>query len=145
MSIVKEFREFALKGSVIDLAVGVVIGAAFGKIVDSFVKDILMPPIGVLTGGHDFTNHFVTLTGGDFDTLEQARQAGAATINYGVFVNNVISFLIIALAIFVVVKKTNEMMRKPAEALTPTTRDCPECLSPIPIAAKRCRACGIAV
>jgi large conductance mechanosensitive channel len=142
VGLIKEFKEFALKGSVIDLAVGVVIGAAFGKIVDSFVNDILMPPLGLITGGHDFTNNFITLGGGSFRTLEEAKAAGAATLNYGVFVNQVISFAIIAFAIFLVVKKVNDMVRKPAEVQTPSTRDCPECLSPIPIAAKRCRFCG---
>lgn len=145
MGLISEFKEFALKGNVVDLAVGVVIGAAFGKIVDSFVKDILMPPLGVLTGGPDFSNHFITLSGGEFATLAEAQAAGAATLNYGLFVNHIISFTIIAFAIFLVVKKMNAIVRKPAEAQTPTTRDCPQCLSPIPMAARRCRFCGEAV
>lgn len=145
MGLIKEFKEFALKGSVIDLAVGVVIGAAFGKIVDSFVKDVLMPPLGLITGGHDFTNNFFTLGGGSFRTLEEAQKAGAATINYGLFLNQVISFLIIAFAIFLVIKKVNDMVRKPAGIQTPLTRDCPECLSPIPVAARRCKFCASAV
>lgn len=144
MSLVKEFKEFALKGNVLDLAVGVIIGAAFGKIVTSFVDDILMPPLGVITGGHDFTNYFVTLGGGHYDTLEAAKKAGAATLNYGVFANNVVNFLIVAFAIFMVVKRINAMRREP-EAATPTMRDCPECLSPIPINAKRCKFCSSAV
>lgn len=142
MGMAKEFKEFALKGNAIDLAVGVVIGAAFGKIVSSLVDDIIMPPLGVLVGKHDFTNNFVTLSGGHFDTLVQAKAAGAATLNYGLFVNNVINFLIIALAIFLVIRQVNKMTRKPAEAVTPSMRDCPQCLSAIPIAAKRCKFCG---
>lgn len=145
MGLVKEFKEFALKGNVIDLAVGVVIGAAFGKIVDSFVKDILMPPLSVLTGGADFSNKFLTLSGGTFRTLEEAQKAGAATLNYGLFINQIISFMIIAFAIFMVIKKVNDMVRTPAEMQTPSTRDCPECLSPIPMAARRCKECGQAV
>jgi large conductance mechanosensitive channel len=141
MKLVQEFREFALRGSVVDLAIGVVIGAAFGKIVDSFVNDILMPPLGLLTGGHDFTNNFITLSRGSFDTLEQAKAAGAATLNYGVFVNQIISFLIIAAAIFLFVRS----LRKPAPAPAPTTRECPECMSEIPLTATRCRYCAVTV
>lgn len=145
MGLLKEYKEFALKGNVIDLAVGVIIGAAFGKIVDSFVKDILMPPLALLTGGGDFTNAFVTLSGGKFATLEQARTAGAITLNYGLFINAITDFAIIAFAIFLFVKKVNAWDRKPAEAQTPSLRDCPECLSAIPIAAKRCRECTAVV
>ena len=145
MAVLKEFKEFALKGSVIDLAVGVVIGAAFGKIVDSFVNDILMPPLALLTGNRDFSNAFVTLRGASYPTLAQAKAAGALTWNYGVFLNVVLNFLIIAFAIFIVVKRVNAWTRKPAEAQTPSMRDCPECLSAIPIAAKRCKYCGSAV
>ena len=142
MGLIKEFKEFALKGSVVDLAVGVVIGAAFGKIVDSFVKDILMPPLALITGGIDFGNHFATLSAGSFRTLEEAQKAGAVTLNYGLFVNQIISFAIVAFAIFLVIKKMNDLVRKPAETQTPSTRDCPECLSPIPMAAKRCSHCA---
>ncbi|HYI10450.1 MAG TPA: large conductance mechanosensitive channel protein MscL [Thermoanaerobaculia bacterium] len=145
MGLVKEFKEFAIRGSVIDLAVGVVIGAAFGKIVDSFVNDILMPPISFVTGGKDFTNQFVTLRGGDFATLEQAKAAGAVTLNYGLFLNHLIDFAIIAFAIFLFVKKVNAWNRKPAEMETPSMRDCPECLSAIPMGAKRCKFCAVAV
>lgn len=145
MGLVREFKEFALRGNVIDLAIGVVIGAAFGKIVDSFVTDILMPPIALVTGGHDFTNQFVTLSGNTYPTLAEAKAAGALTLNYGMFINQVISFLIVAFAIFLVIKKVNDMVRTPAEVQTPSTRDCPECLSPIPLAAKRCKFCGSAV
>jgi large conductance mechanosensitive channel len=144
MSLIKEFKEFALKGNAIDLAVGVIIGAAFGKIVASLVDDILMPPLAAITGGRDFTNLFVTLRGAHFATLAQAKAAGAITLNYGMFLNAVIDFAIIAFTIFMVVKRVNAWDRKPAEMETPSMRDCPECLSPIPIAAKRCRFCGVA-
>jgi large conductance mechanosensitive channel len=143
MSLAKEFKEFALKGNVIDLAVAVVIGGAFGKIVSSFVDDILMPPLGVLLGGgHDFTNHFLTLSGGHFDTLAQAKAAGAATLNYGIFVNAIVNFLIIAFAIFIAIRQMNKLTRKPAEVATPNMKDCAECTSAIPVAARRCKFCG---
>ena len=145
MSMIKEFKEFALKGNVIDLAVGVVIGAAFGKIVSSMVDDLLMPVIGVILGKRDFSNLFVTLSGGHYDTVAQAKAAGAATLNYGLFINAVIQFLIVAFVIFIVIRQMNKMTRKPAEVVTPTMRDCPECLSAIPNNAKRCRFCGSAV
>jgi len=136
MGFVKEFKQFAMKGNVIELAIAVVIGAAFAKIVDSFVTDVLMPPLGLLIGGIDFANHFVTLKGGSFATLAEAQAAGAVTLNYGVFLNTLVSFLIVALAIFIVVRRVNA----PA---APTTRACPECLSDIPIEAKRCRYCAM--
>jgi large conductance mechanosensitive channel len=145
MGMVKEFREFAIKGNVMDLAVAVVLGAAFGKIVTSFVDDILMPPIGVLVGNRDFSDYFFTLKGGHYDSVAQAKAAGAATINYGLFINTIISFLIIAVAIFLVVKWMNKLVRKPAEAVTPSMRDCPECLSAIPLAARRCKFCSSVV
>ena len=145
MGLAKEFKEFALKGNVIDLAVAVVIGAAFGKIVSSFVDDILMPPLGLLLGNHDFSNYFVTLGGVHYDTLAQAKAAGAATLNYGLFVNNIINFLIVAMAIFLVIRQMNRMTHKPAEAVVPNLRDCPQCLSAIPIAALRCKFCTEAV
>ncbi len=141
MALIKEFKEFALKGSVIDLAVAVVIGAAFGRIITSFVDNILMPPIGLLVGNHDFSDYFITLSGSHYDTMAQAKAAGAATLNYGLFTNAVITFLIVALAMFLVVKQVNALARKPAEKTTPSMRDCPQCLSPIPIAAQRCRFC----
>ena len=142
MALAKEFKEFALKGNVIDLAVAVVIGGAFGKIVTSFVDDVLMPPLGLLLGNHDFTDHFVTLSGGHYETLAQAKAAGAATLNYGLFLNAVVGFLIIAIAIFIVIRQMNKMTHKPAEVVTPALKDCVECLSAIPAAAKRCRFCG---
>jgi len=142
VSLAKEFKEFALKGNVIDLAVGVIIGAAFGKIVTSLVDDLVMPILGVIVGKHDFSNNFVSLTGDHYDTLAQAKAAGAATLNYGLFVNAVIQFLIMALAIFLVIRQVNKMTRKPAEAVTPAMKDCPQCLSAIPRDARRCKFCG---
>lgn len=145
MSMVKEFKEFALKGSVVDLAIGVIIGAAFAKIVDSFVKDILMPPIAVLTGGIDFSNKFATLKGPSANTLAEAQAAGAVTVNYGLFINAVIAFLIVAFVIFLVIRQVNAMRRKDEATPEPTMRPCPECLSEVPIAARRCRFCAVAI
>jgi len=141
MGLTREFREFALRGSVVDLAIGVVIGAAFGKIVDSFVNDILMPPLGMLIGGHDFTNNFITLSKGSYPTLEAAKAAGAATLNYGLFINHLISFVIVALAVFAVIRS----IPKPAPLPVASTRECPECISEIPLTATRCRYCAVAV
>jgi len=145
MSMVKEFREFALKGNVIDLAIAVVIGAAFGKIITSFVDNILMPPLGVMVGKHDFSEYFVTLSPGHYESVAQAKLAGAATLNYGLFINSIINFVIIAVAIFLVVRWMNRLLRKPAEKVTPSMRDCPECLSAIPMAARRCKFCSVQV
>lgn len=145
MSVAKEFKEFALKGNVIDLAIGVIIGAAFGKIVTSAVDDIFMPILGVIVGKHDFSDYFVTLSGGHYETLAQAKAAGAATLNYGLFINSLIAFLLIAIAIFLLIRQVNRMTRKPAEAVTPTMKDCPQCLSAIPRDAHRCKFCTQAV
>jgi large conductance mechanosensitive channel len=145
MALIKEFKEFALKGNVIDLAVAVVIGAAFGKIITSFVDNILMPPLGVLIGKHDLTEYFVTLSPGHYETLAQAKAAGAATLNYGLFLNAIIYFLIVAIAVFLAIRQINKMARKPAEKVAPNMRDCPECLSPIPVNARRCKFCGTAI
>jgi len=142
MGMMKEFKEFALKGNVIDLAVGVVIGAAFGKIVTSLVEDIIMPPIGVLFGKHDLSNYFITLSGGHYESVAEAKAAGAAKLNYVLFINAVFIFLIVALAIFLVIRYVNKMTRKPAEVVTKNMRDCPECLSAIPINARRCKFCS---
>ena len=136
----KEFKEFAMKGSVMDLAVGVIIGAAFGKIVTSFVNDILMPPLGLVIGKADFSNLFIDLSGQNYGTVAAAKEAGAATINYGIFINNIIDFIIVAFAIFLVVRQINRLDRKPAPA-TPSTRDCPFCLSTIALKATRCPNC----
>ena len=144
MAVMKEFKEFALKGSVMDLAIGIVLGAAFGKIVDSFVNDLLMPPLGLVTGGIDFSNHFVTLKGAPAATLAAAKEAGAVTLNYGLFLNTIVSFVIVAFAIFLVIKRINAFRRKAEAApVVPTMKPCPECLSEIPLAAKRCRFCTV--
>ena len=143
----KEFKEFAMRGNVVDMAVGIVIGAAFGSIVKSFVDDVLMPPIGLLLGNVDFSNLFITLkdgakAAGPYASLAAAKAAGAVTLNLGLFVNTVISFLIIAFAVFMVIKGINRMKREPvAPPAEPTTRDCPFCLSTIPLKATRCPHC----
>ncbi len=137
----KEFKEFALRGNVLDMAVGIILGTAFGKIVSSLVNDVLMPPIGLLLGKADFSNLFLTLSGEDFATLEQARAAGAVTVNYGVFVNTVLDFLLVALAVFVLVRQVNRLHRKQEAATAPTTRDCPFCYSTISVRATRCAFC----
>lgn len=135
----KEFKEFAMRGSVLDLAVGVIIGAAFGKIVSSLVDDVLMPPLGRLIGHVDFSNLFVNLSDKSYETIAAAKAAGAPTLNYGNFINTIINFLIVAFAIFLLVRTVNRWTAKPAAA--PTTKDCPQCAMPIPIAAKRCGHC----
>ncbi len=138
----KEFKDFAMRGNVVDMAVGIIIGAAFGKIVSSLVNDIIMPPIGVLLGGVDFSEIFINLSGGTYDSLTAAQQAGAATINVGVFINTVLDFIIVAFAIFMVIRAMNKLKRKEeAPAPAPTTKDCPHCLSSIPIKATRCAHC----
>jgi large conductance mechanosensitive channel len=138
----KEFKEFAMKGNVLDMGVGIIIGAAFGKIVSSFVADVLMPPLGLLMGGVDFTNKFLTLKGGAFDTLDAAKNAGAVTMNYGLFLNALIDFLIVAFAIFLLVKQVNRLKRKPEAApAPPSSKDCPYCLSAVPAKATRCAHC----
>jgi len=139
----KEFKEFALKGNAVDLAIGVIIGAAFGAVVTSMVNDLLMPPIGKVLGGMDFSNFFLVLGGGQYPSLKAAKDAGAATINYGVFVNNVINLLIVAGVLFLLVRGMNTLRRE-QEAPAPapkTTKDCPMCATTIPIAAKRCPHC----
>ncbi len=142
MSIITEFKEFAVKGNAIDMAVGIVIGSAFGTIVNSLVNDIIMPPIGLLLGGVDFTNLFVNLSGEKYATLTLAQEAGVATINYGLFVNALISFLIIAWALFMIVKMMNKLKKEePMAEETPTTKECPFCKSSIHIEATRCSAC----
>jgi len=137
---IKEFREFVMRGNVLDLAVAVIIGGAFGKIVTSFVNDVIMPPIGLLLGGVDFTNLFIALDGNLYESLEAAKAAGAATLNYGVFLNTVIDFIIVAFVIFLIIRSANKM-KKPAPAAAPTTKDCPYCFSAIPIKATRCPNC----
>jgi len=136
----KEFKEFIMRGNVVDLAVAVVIGAAFGKIVTSFVEDILMPPIGLALGNADFSNLFINLSGKDYPSVVAAKAAGAATLNYGIFFNNILNFVIIAFAIFLLIKQINRM-QKPAPSAAPATRDCPYCLSAVPLKATRCAHC----
>jgi large conductance mechanosensitive channel len=139
----KEFKEFAMRGNVLDMAVGIIIGAAFGKIVSSLVDDILMPPIGKLLGNMDFSNLFISLNGQPYASVAAAKAAGAATLNYGLFLNSVINFLIVAFAIFLLVKQVNRL-QKPAPApvpVAPATKDCPQCLSTIPAKATRCAHC----
>src|SRR5713226_2289586 len=138
---IKEFKEFAMRGNVLDMAVGIIIGAAFGQIVNSFVQDVLMPPIGRLVGHVDFSNLFVSLSGTHYDTLAAAKAAGAATVNYGLFFNTVINFLIVAFAIFLLVRQVNRWQTKPATPAAPTTKDCPYCCSSIASKATRCPQC----
>ncbi len=136
----KEFKEFAMRGNVMDMAVGIIIGGAFGKIITSFVGDVLMPPIGLLLGKVDFSNLFLNLSGTSYPSIAAAKAAGAATLNYGLFINTVIDFLIVAFAIFLVVKQINRLKRAEAPA-APTTKDCPFCTSAIPLKATRCPHC----
>jgi large conductance mechanosensitive channel len=146
MSVMKEFKEFAVKGNVVDMAVGIIIGAAFGTIVKSLVDDVIMPPIGLALGNVDFSNLFVVLKqgapAGPYASLADARTAGAVSVNYGAFINTIITFIIIAFAVFLLIRSVNRMKReeeKPPAA--PTTKDCPYCLSTIPIKATRCAFC----
>lgn len=147
MAIMKEFKEFAVKGNVVDMAVGIIIGAAFGTIVKSLVDDVIMPPIGLLLGNVDFSNLFIVLKHGveaaSYATIADAQAAGAVTLNYGVFINTIISFLIVAFAIFILVKNINRLKRQKEEAPPPppSTKECPYCLSAIPIKAVRCPFC----
>jgi large conductance mechanosensitive channel len=146
MAVVKEFKEFAVKGNVVDMAVGIIIGAAFGTIVSSLVSDIIMPPIGMLLGNVDFSNLFLVIRegsqAGPFATLAAAKAAGAVTLNYGLFINTIINFLIVAFAIFIMVKQINRMKREQAApAASPTTKECPHCFSTINIKAVRCPNC----
>src|SRR5574341_646563 len=134
----KEFKEFAMRGNVLDMAIGIIIGAAFGKIVTSAVSDIVMPPIGLLLGKADFSSLFINLSGTPYATVAQAKAAGAATINYGVFLNTVIDFLIVAFVVFLLVRQVNRMKREPEAApAAPTTKECSYCLSSISIKAIR--------
>ncbi len=142
----KEFKEFAMRGNVVDMAVGIIIGAAFGTIVKSLVADIIMPPIGLLLGNVDFSNLFIVLkqgaTAGPFATIAEAQKAGAVTINYGMFANTVISFIIVAFSVFLLIRAINRLQREEeAPPEEPTTKECPHCLSTIPIKATRCGHC----
>ena len=141
----KEFKEFALRGNVVDMAVGIIIGAAFGTIVKSLIDDVIMPPIGLLLGGVDFANLFVLLKAGapagPYASVADAQAAGAVTINYGVFINAVLSFLVVALVMFFLIRMMNRMRREEPAPAEPTTKECPFCLSVIPIKATRCAHC----
>ncbi len=143
----KEFKEFAMRGNVLDMAVGIIIGAAFGKIVSSLVDDVIMPPIGRALGHVDFSNLFINLSETSYPTIAAAKAAGAPTLNYGLFLNTLINFLIVAFAIFLMLRVVNRWLLKPAPVpvAAPTTRDCPLCLMAIPIAAKKCGHCTSAV
>jgi large conductance mechanosensitive channel len=139
---IKEFKEFIMKGNVLDLAIGVIIGGAFGKIVSSLVTDVLMPPIGMLLGKVDFSSLYINMSGGSYPSLAEAQKAGAATLNYGLFLNNIINFLIIALVIFLIVKQVNRMQKPAAQpAAELTTKECPYCKTSIAIKAIRCPNC----
>jgi large conductance mechanosensitive channel len=143
---IKEFKEFIVRGNVMDMAVGIIIGAAFGGIVGSLVNDVIMPPIGLLLGKVDFANLFAVLkqgaTPGPYTSVAAAKAAGAVTLNFGLFINTIINFLIVGFAIFLLVKGVNQLKRqKPAPAAAPTTKDCPFCFSAIPIKATRCPNC----
>lgn len=140
MGFIQEFKEFAMKGNALDMAVGIIIGAAFGGIVNSLVKDIIMPPLGLVLGRVNFTDLFISLDGKTYESLAAAQAAGAPTINYGLFINTIINFLIVALAIFMVIRQVNAMKRKPAPP-EPNTKECPYCKESIPKAATRCPHC----
>jgi large conductance mechanosensitive channel len=141
ISMFKEFKEFAMRGNVVDMAVGIIIGAAFGRIVASLVDDIIMPPIGRALGHVDFSNLFINLSETHYATIAEAKAHGAATLNYGLFLNTFVNFLIVAFAIFLLLRVVNRWLLKPAPAPAPTTRDCPLCAMPIPLTAKKCGHC----
>jgi len=136
-----EFKTFIMRGSVVDLAVGVIVGASFGAIVTSLVNDVLMPPIGRLLGGVDFKDFFISLTGQSYPTLAAAKAAGAATLNYGLFLNALINFLIVSFAIFLLIRQVNRLLPKPAAPAAARTKDCAWCATAIPVSAKRCPHC----
>ena len=138
----KEFKEFAMRGNVLDMAIGIIIGAAFGKIITILVNEVLMPPLGLLLGNVDFSNLFINLSKESYSSLAAAKAAGAPTINYGLFLNSIIDFVIVAFVIFLLIKQVNRFKTKPAPAAAPTTKECPHCLSAIPIKATKCAYCG---
>ena len=136
----KEFRDFAMKGNVLDMAVGIIIGAAFGRIISLLVSDMLMPPLGLLIGNVDFSNLFINLTKTPYESLAAAKTAGAPTINYGIFLNTILDFVIVAFMLFLVIKQFNRFKGKP-QPMSPTTKECPYCLSAIPLKAVKCASC----
>ncbi len=136
-----EFKKFILRGNVLDLAVAVIMGASFGGIVNSLVNDIIMPPIGLILGKVDFTSLFINLSGQSYPSIAAAKAAGAPTINYGLFFNAIISFVIVSFVLFLIIRQANAMTAKPVAPAAPTTKDCPYCCSSIPIQAKRCPHC----
>ncbi|MDH3942635.1 MAG: large-conductance mechanosensitive channel protein MscL [Anaerolineae bacterium] len=143
---IKEFREFAMRGNVLDMAVGIILGAAFGTIISSLVADVIMPPVGMLLGNVDFTDLYMVLqpgaAPGPYDSLELAKEAGAVTVNYGLFLNTIINFLIVAFAMFMLIRSVNRLQREEeAPAAEPTSKDCPHCFTEIPIKATRCPHC----
>jgi large conductance mechanosensitive channel len=137
----REFKEFAMRGNVLDMAIGIILGAAFGRIVSSLVADVLMPPLGLLVGQVSFSTLFLDLSGKGHGTLAAAQQAGAPTLNYGLFIDAVIGFLIVAFAVFLLVRQINRLFRKPAPPAGPSSRECPYCLTAIPLKATRCGHC----
>ncbi len=147
MGTLADFKAFAMKGNVVDLAVGVIVGGAFGKITESLVKDVIMPPIGLLLGKVDFSNLFINLSEKHYDTLKEAKDAGVPTLNYGAFLQTVIDFLILAFAVFLLVRWMTRLIKKeePKKEEPPATKDCPECTKAIPVKAKRCPECTAAL
>jgi large conductance mechanosensitive channel len=141
MSMAQDFKAFVMRGNVVDLAVGVIIGAAFGKIVSSLVDDVLMPPIGKALGHVDFSGLFINLGEKPYATLAEAKTNNAATLNYGIFINTIINFLIVAFCVFIIIQIIHKWVNKPAPPAPPTTKDCPQCAMSIPIAAKKCGHC----
>jgi large conductance mechanosensitive channel len=141
MSMASDFKAFVMRGNVLDLAVGVIIGAAFGKIVSSLVDDVLMPPIGKAMGHVDFSGLFINLTDTPYQTLAEAKAHNAATLNYGIFINTIINFLIVAFCVFIIIQMVHKWTQKPEAPAAPTTKDCPQCLMVIPIGAKKCGHC----
>jgi large conductance mechanosensitive channel len=137
----QDFKAFVMRGNVLDLAVGVIIGAAFGKIVSSVVDDVLMPPVGRALGHVDFSNLFINLGDKTYDSLAAAKAAGAPTLNYGLFLNTIVNFLIVAFCVFIIIQIVQRWINKPVPAAAPTTKDCPQCAMAIPIAARKCGHC----
>lgn len=138
---IKEFKEFALKGNVIDMGVGIIIGTAFGNIITSFVSDILMPPLGLILGNVDFSNLFLDMSGKGYQTLAEAKTAGAATLNYGLFINKIVDFVLVAFALFILIKQVQRLQKPVAVAAAAPTKECPHCCNTIPAAATRCGFC----